>query len=56
MEEEKTNEYCYHNYELSRVVNEPSNNANSTGETKLFYDRVGYSVCTKCGKIKRSKV
>jgi hypothetical protein len=54
--EKETKPYCYHNFELSRIVNEPVDDVRTTGVTSMFYEKIAYSVCTKCGEIKRSKV
>lgn len=56
MEKEK-NSYCYHNFELSRIVNEPADDVVSTvGGVNMYYEKIAYSVCNKCGEIKRNKV
>ena len=48
--EEKINE-CRHLFALFRIDTEQANQG--SGNTGLFYQRVAYVVCEKCGEVKK---
>ena len=49
MKEEKNPQTCRHSFKLERIgIDTEQNNYGSTG---MFYRKVGYVVCEKCGLI-----
>lgn len=46
---EKENSGCNHYFELSQITTEAT-------QENYVYHRVGYSVCRKCGEIRRQLV
>ena len=46
---EKTGKECRHSFKLERIDTEQTNQ--DSASTGMFYKRVGYAICEKCGLI-----
>ena len=49
MNNEKLEKPCRHSFQLARIDTEQTNIG--SGSTGMFYKRVGYVVCEKCGYL-----